>query len=359
VLSKFGADGYLLHNRSLAFAPRDLALGENGILFTLDPVGHRIVRFDRYTRYMDAWSGYDAKALVTDHQGNIYVLSSDHVTTLAPDSTVLATWGESGDSPGEFRDAVGIALNDQGDVYIADRSTRRILMFGTRLSTDDPPPPPISPPPPQPCALAPLTNHPPAVLLALRPPTSQCVCSGPGSLASVITSADPSPDGSVHQFVYLVATPGSTGLLGYEAAIAYQPHRIERPGIEIVSWHACAGLELPEADWPDSGSGNTFTWPECHFTDMAVGGYFEVIARDAQTMRVVPYRHRASLNWAACPSLDFDKTMAPDRMGWVSWGGDAVGLDHDGCNPALGPCQGVTPVRTTTWGRMKALYRHP
>jgi len=356
LLSAFGADGYLLHNRSLTFAPRDLALGQNGILLTLDPANHRIVRFNKYTQYLDAWSGFDATALTTDHDGNIYVLSSDHVTKLDPSGAVLSMWGEAGDSTGQFRDGVGITLNDQGDIYVSDRITRRILMFGTRLASDDPPPPPISPPPPRPCGLAALTSHPPAVLLAVLPPVTECACSGPGSLASVITSADASPDGSTHQFVYLIATPGKTGLSGYEAAVAYRPHRTDRPGLEIVSWHACADLELPEADWPDSGSGNTFTWPQCHFTDLAIGGYFEVIAHDPETMRVVPYRHRGQLNWAACPSLNFDDTFANDRLGWVSWGGDPVGPDHDGCNPGLAPCLSVTPVQPTTWGRLKTLY---
>jgi hypothetical protein len=334
-------------------------LSQNGVLLTLDSDGHRIVRFDSYTRYIDAWTGYDATALTSDHDGNIYVLSSDHITKLSPDGTVLATWGEAGNEPGQFSDAVAITQNDQGDIYVADKSSRRILMFGTRLPTDDPPPIPISPPPPVICGLAAPTHHEPALLLHVTSPVTECACRGPTSIASVVTSADPSPDGSVHQFVYLVLAPGSTGLLGFEAGIAYRPHRPDRPGLEIVSWHSCADLELPQPDWPDSASGNTFTWEVCHLTDVAVGGYFEVIAHDAETMRATPHRQMAQVKWAACPSRGFDDVIAASRLGWVSWGGDAVGLDHDGCNPALGPCQGLTPVHPTTWGRMKALFRNP
>jgi len=359
VISVFDSDGYLLHNRPLSFAPHDLALSQNGVLLTLDSAGHRIVRFDSYLRYLEAWTGYDGTALTSDPDGNIYVLSSDHITKLSPDGTLLTTWGEPGQGPGQFSDAVGITLNDQGDVYVADRSSRRILMFGKRLPTDNPPPPPVPPPPPIFCGLASLTHHEPALLLHVTSPVTDCACRGPNSIASVVTTADPSPDGSVRQFVYVVMTPGSTGLLAFEAAIAYRPHRPDRPGLEIVSWHACADLELPQPDWPDSAAGNTFTWEECHFTDVAVGGYFEVIAHDAETLRTTPHRQMAQVKWAACPSRNLDDVIAANRLGWVSWGGDAVGLDHDGCNPALGPCQGLTPVHPTTWGRMKALFRNP
>ena len=265
VLSKYSAAGYLLRNHSLAFAPQSLALGQNGVLFTLDPAGGNIVRFDAYTRYIDTWPGYDtARDLATDPDGNLYVLWSDHITKLSPDGTLLADWGEAGDGPGQFRDAVSVTFNDSGDVYVADRSTRRILMFGTRLPTDDPPPPP-PPPPPDPtlCPLAPLTQHPPLVLLHVSSPPADCLCRGPGAIASVVTSADPSLDGSTHHFVYLVASPGEPGLLGFESAVGYRPHRPDRPGLEIVSWHACADLELPEPAWPDSGAGNTFTWESC------------------------------------------------------------------------------------------------
>jgi hypothetical protein len=194
------------------------------------------------------------------------------------------------------------------------------------------------------------------VLLHIAAPRADCACEAPGNFGSVVTAADASPDGSVHQFVYLMFSSGPSGLLGYEAAVAYPRHRTDRPGLEIVSWHGCANLELPQPDWPDSGSGNTFTWPDCYYTDMAVGGYFEVIAHDKANMRVVPHRQIPQVMWAACPSRNFDDTVAADRLGWVSWGGDAVGTDHDGCNPALGPCLSVTPVHPTTWGRMKMLY---
>ena len=63
--------------------------------------------------------------------------------------------------------------------------------------------------------------------------------------------------------------------------------------------------------------------------------------------------------WSKGPSRNFDDMVEANRLGWVSWGGATVGPDPDGCNPALGPCQGITPARPTTWGRMKSLFRNP
>jgi NHL repeat-containing protein len=350
LLSKFSETGYLLHARSLAFAPFDLAIGQNDVLLTLDRAGGRIARFDRYTRFMDTWPASGARALATDGDGNVYVAFPDHITKLAPDGTLLTWWGEAGDSSGQFRDAKGLALNDLGDVYVSDGATHRILMFGTRLPADDPPPPPPPPVPvPPPCNLAPLGDHPAAVLLHVTSPQTNCMCRGPSSLSAVTTSADPSPDGSVHQFVYLSGVPVSYGIRGLQVAVGYSS------ALEILSWHVCADFELPDEAWPDSGSADRFAWNECRVTDSAVAGYFEVVARAPVTMRVLPMPGASRVNMSAC---GFSLDVSPDRLGWISWGGAGFGLDTDGCNPGLTPCQGSTPAHPTTWGRIKTLYRN-
>jgi hypothetical protein len=48
----------------------------------------------------------------------------------------------------------------------------------------------------------------------------------------------------------------------------------------------------------------------------------------------------------------------PEQMaGWVSLGGAALGLDSDGCNPALEPCvRSVVATEPITWGALKTKY---
>ena len=350
MIERFTSLGYLIGTRSLSFEPLDLALAPGGILLIGDPAGRRIVRFDRYARYVDAWAGYDVRGLAVDTDGNILVCSSASISKLSSDGALLTSWGEAGDAPGQFRDAVGIAVNDQGDVYVADRATRRILMFGTRLPEDDPPPPP--PPPPAPCPFPSLGNHAAAMLLHVGSAANHCPCRPVAGLPDVVTAAETSPDGFTHHEVYLIGSPPSTGLLGMDAAVAYPG------GLEIVSWHSCADVEFPEPQWPDSGSGIAFAWHNCRLTDIAVAGYFEIVARAPATLRVLPYPGQTRARMAPCPSRDLALQVSPDRLGWVSWGGAAVGPDTDGCNPGLGPCQDLTPALPTTWGRLKALYSH-
>jgi DNA-binding beta-propeller fold protein YncE len=51
------------------------------------------------------------------------------VVKLAPDGTVLKTWGTKGGGPGQFDVPHGIALDSAGRVFVADRSNSRVQIF--------------------------------------------------------------------------------------------------------------------------------------------------------------------------------------------------------------------------------------
>ena len=60
---------------------------------------------------------------VSDGYGNA------RVHRFAPDGRHLLSWGEPGDGPGQFRVPHGIAVDEQGIVYVADRENSRIQLF--------------------------------------------------------------------------------------------------------------------------------------------------------------------------------------------------------------------------------------
>lgn len=100
---KFSPDGELL-----------LTLGEREVA-GLDE-GH----FDQPTAVAVAPSG---EIFVSDGYGN------SRVVKFAADGTFLMDWGEPGDGPGQFTLPHGLALDDQGRLYVADRNNMRIQVF--------------------------------------------------------------------------------------------------------------------------------------------------------------------------------------------------------------------------------------
>lgn len=64
--------------------------------------------------------------------GDIYIsdgYGNSRVVCLAPDGSFKNTWGTKGSEPGQFDLVHGIATDDQGRVYVADRNNRRIQVF--------------------------------------------------------------------------------------------------------------------------------------------------------------------------------------------------------------------------------------
>jgi DNA-binding beta-propeller fold protein YncE len=64
--------------------------------------------------------------------GDIYVTDgyrNARVHRFAPDGTLKASWGEPGKGPGQFHLPHSIALDDAGNLYVADRANRRIQIF--------------------------------------------------------------------------------------------------------------------------------------------------------------------------------------------------------------------------------------
>lgn len=64
--------------------------------------------------------------VAVDAQGIIYVTDNDRILRLSPQGKLLATWGSRGNYPGEFVSPYGIALDSQGNIYVADHGNCRI-----------------------------------------------------------------------------------------------------------------------------------------------------------------------------------------------------------------------------------------
>jgi tripartite motif-containing protein 71 len=70
--------------------------------------------------------------LAIDADGNVYVADSGNhrVQKLSTDGHPLAQWGAYGAAPGEFRAPSAVAVADDGSLYIADTGNRRVQKLG-------------------------------------------------------------------------------------------------------------------------------------------------------------------------------------------------------------------------------------
>jgi len=67
-----------------------------------------------------------------DAKGNAYISDgyiNSRVAKIDKDGFWVKSWGERGSGPGQFNTAHGIATDAAGNVYVADRSNRRIQVF--------------------------------------------------------------------------------------------------------------------------------------------------------------------------------------------------------------------------------------
>lgn len=67
-----------------------------------------------------------------DAAGNAYISDgyvNSRVAKVDKDGNWVKSWGEPGDGPGQFNTPHNIAVDDAGNVYVADRGNRRIQVF--------------------------------------------------------------------------------------------------------------------------------------------------------------------------------------------------------------------------------------
>lgn len=110
--------------------PQGIALDPAGNVYVADAAGERIIKFSPAGQVLAAWGSYGSdpgkfnypEGIALDSAGNMYVADTGNmrVQKLSPSGAPLGQWGNPGTDLGQFRSPSAIALDGSGNVYVSD-----------------------------------------------------------------------------------------------------------------------------------------------------------------------------------------------------------------------------------------------
>lgn len=128
------------------FGIAGIALDGKGDIYMTEMDDALIYEYTTSGTLVRQWGGYGSdpgqftspEKLAFDTHGNLYVTEfggpswdgstggNDRIQKFSPTGSPLATWGSFGSGPGQFNGPVGIAIDQQGDIYVADVANHRV-----------------------------------------------------------------------------------------------------------------------------------------------------------------------------------------------------------------------------------------
>lgn len=126
-------------------SPAGMAVGADGTLYVIDAMQDQIRLFDASGHPVATWGETGEEPgqfrfhgeggfwgdLAFGPDGNLYVLDpfNSRVQVLGPDGTVVREWGEPGTDEGQFVEPIGLDVALDGRVYVADTDNARVQIF--------------------------------------------------------------------------------------------------------------------------------------------------------------------------------------------------------------------------------------
>ncbi|HJX61909.1 MAG TPA: NHL repeat-containing protein, partial [Dehalococcoidia bacterium] len=128
--------------------PWGVAVDAQGNVYVADTWNHRIQKFDKDLKYVTQWGSsasdlknpkltdfWGPRDVAVDAQGNVWVADTGTSRVLKFDANgaYLATLGGPGSETGKLSEPVGVEVAANGDVYVADAWNARIQRFDKDL----------------------------------------------------------------------------------------------------------------------------------------------------------------------------------------------------------------------------------
>jgi DNA-binding beta-propeller fold protein YncE len=133
VTAKIGSKGA---GRGQFLEPTDVAVQPNGLMFVADSGNKRIVRLDAAGSYLGEWAFRQAAPLNGPHlalaPGGLLLVTDPEggrLVTFEGGGRQLQESGRRGSADGEFRLPVGLTVDGEGRVYVADTGNSRVQLL--------------------------------------------------------------------------------------------------------------------------------------------------------------------------------------------------------------------------------------
>jgi DNA-binding beta-propeller fold protein YncE len=113
--------------------PRSIALAGNGILYVADIENARVQKFDEAGTYLGEWAApREPLRIAVDESGLLLMTQfyQGRVGLFTTAGAELLHWAGSGSAPGQFDGPSGVAVGNDGRIYIVDTYNFRVEVFG-------------------------------------------------------------------------------------------------------------------------------------------------------------------------------------------------------------------------------------
>ena len=116
--------------------PGRITVSPRGELFVCDRANSRVQVFDRDLKHPQVFGNPEdvdrPVGIAFDEENNVYVTDLHHhrISKFSSEGTLLATIGQSGNSPGELHSPRGIAIR-KNYIYVTERDNHRVSVFQT------------------------------------------------------------------------------------------------------------------------------------------------------------------------------------------------------------------------------------
>ena len=119
-----------------------MTVGPDGTVIVTDGYNDRVQVFTRDGKFLRIWGGPFAlnifgpfngwfatvTSIALDLEGNVFVADfyNHRIQKFAADGTFLTSFGEQGSGPGQFNYAMAVAVSNDGTVFAADLLNHRV-----------------------------------------------------------------------------------------------------------------------------------------------------------------------------------------------------------------------------------------
>jgi DNA-binding beta-propeller fold protein YncE len=144
-ITKWGDEG---SKQNEMMNPAGLAIDKNGDLYIADTGNNRIIKYSSRGAWKKTWGKQAVRpgefvqglrpgefvyptAVTINSKNEVIVVDRARVQKFSLEGELLASWGKAGSGDGEMKVPLGVCVDSQNYVYIADTGNDRILKFDT------------------------------------------------------------------------------------------------------------------------------------------------------------------------------------------------------------------------------------